>query len=442
MLNREKVETLRRFAALYASIEQEDTVLKYLSIIFIKFASETGFGMGGGEDFSAYTKVMKCFTGSEKIFPDQYVSLVVNRLSEKLRTDMHFLHFSFNSTVLSWLFRNIDVKNLPGWKLSELTGEDKKAELRDVADAVNVLSSMYYGSNRLGTAYNVLYNISSKILNVSKDDVFADLVAGQGISTFLITNGEAKEYHLADIVSYNALLILSALYSVNEMSISRRALESSEIQSEIADKMFMDPPVAGAVLSEKADIDGVVVRETTGASILRMVESLKKNGIGVITTSGKTLVGTTPALTEIKHRLINHHLLKAVITLPPCWVGTSIKTNLLVISKEENEGVVFIDASASKVVGMIGDELLNADGVLIVPEIIKALINKATTNISRFVSYSDINGVNLTPIAYLESNKTVDSTSLHDVDVRLAQVYVEMATIISEMQQNNQRKDL
>ena len=73
---------------------------------------------------------------------------------------------------------------------------------------------------------NVLYNISSKILNVSKDDVFADLVAGQGISTFLITNGEAKEYHLADIVSYNALLILSALYSVKKLNLSWNAVKS------------------------------------------------------------------------------------------------------------------------------------------------------------------------------------------------------------------------
>lgn len=434
MLNREKIENLRRFAALYASIEQENTVLKYLSIIFIKFASETGLGMAGEDDFSAYTKVMKCFSGSEKIFPDQAVSLVVDRISEKLKIDMQFLHFSFNSTVLSWLFQNIDYNNLPGWNLSELSGENKKAELRDVTDAVNVLSSMYYGSNRLGTAYNVLYNISSEILNVSKDDVFADLVAGQGISTFLITNGEAKEYYLADIASYNALHILAALYGVNEINISNRALESSEIRPKIADKMFMDPPVGGATFSEKTNIDGIEVRETTGASILRMIESLKANGIGVITTSGKTLVGTTPALIEIKQRLINHHLLKAVITLPPCWVGTSIKTNLLVISKEENEGVVFIDASASKIVGMIGDELVDADGVLIVPEIVKALKNKAGTNFSRFVSYSDINDVNLTPIAYLENKKVVDSTSLNVVDERLSQVYDEMAKIISEMQ--------
>ncbi len=434
MLNREKIENLRRFAALYASIEQENTVLKYLSIIFIKFVSETGLGMIGGEDFSAYTKVMKCFSGSEKFFPDQDVSLVVDRVSEKLNIDMRFLHFSFNSTVLSWLFQNIDYNNLPGWNLSDLSGEDKKAELKDVTDAVNVLSSMYYGSNRLGAAYNVLYSISSKILNVSNDDVFADLVAGQGISTFLITNGEAKEYHLSDITSYNALLILSALYGVNEIKISKRALESSEIQTELADKMFMDPPVAGATLSEKTDIDGIEVRETTGASILRMVESLKENGIGVITTSGKTLVGTTPSLTEIKQRLIKQHLLKAVITLPPCWVGTSIKTNLLVISKEENEGVVFVDASASKIVGMIGDELVDADGALIIPEIIKALKNKIETSISRFVSYTDINEVNLTPIAYLDNRKIVDSTSLHDIDERIAQVYGEMATIISEMQ--------
>ena len=434
MLDREKIENLRRFAALYASIEQKNTVLKYLSIIFIKFASETGLGMAGGDDFSAYTKVMKCFSGAEKIFPDQAVSLVVDRISANLKTDMQFLHFSFNSTVLSWLFQNIDYSNLPGWNLSELSGENKKAELRDVTDAVNVLSSMYYGSNRLGTAYNVLYNISAEILNVSKDDVFADLVAGQGISTFLITNGEAKEYYLEDIASYNALQILAALYGVNEINISKRALESSEIRPEIADKMFMDPPVAGATLSEKTDIDGIEVRETTGASILRMVESLKGNGIGVITTSGKTLVGTTPALIEIKQRLINHHLLKAVITLPPCWVGTSIKTNLLVISKEENEGVVFIDASASKIAGIIGDELVDADGVLIVPEIVEAIKNKAETNCSRFVSYSDINNVNLTPIAYLENKKDVDSASLNDIDERLSLVYDEMATIISEIQ--------
>ena len=83
---------------------------------------------------------------------------------------------------------------------------------------------------------------------------------------------------------------------------------------------------------------------------------------------------------------------------------------------------------------MIGDELVDADGVLIVPEIVKALKNKAGTNFSRFVSYSDINDVNLTPIAYLENKTVVDSTSLNVVDERLSQVYDEMAKIISEMQ--------
>lgn len=432
MLTRAKIEVLRRFAALYASIDQTDTVLKYLSIIYIKYAAETGIGLSDGDDFAAYTKVMRCFTDFVS-YPEQEVKLIVDRISEKTGRDMSFLIFSLNGTVLSWLFQNIEYKSLPGWNLSELNEEGRKAELRDITEAVNTLSSMYFGYNRIGAAYSVVYSIASKILAVTKTDTFADFVAGQGVSTFLITNGEAKEYVLSDTAPSNTILILAALYGINAIRVERMALESSAFQQNLADKIFMDPPVSGVSLSEKTDIDGIEVRETTCASILRVIESLKENGIGIITTSGKTLVGTTGAITEIKQRLLEQHLLKAVITLPPCWVGSSVKTNLLVISKENNEGVVFVDTSVSKVVGITGDDLVGSEGQMMVPEIIKAVQTKSETNISRFVSYKDIKDVNITPVAYLSSPKSDDSTSVTDIDKRLSQVYAELERIISDM---------
>lgn len=432
MLTREKIEVLRRFAALYASIDQKDTVLKYLSIIYIKYVAETGIGMSGGDDFVAYTKVMKCFADFVS-YPEQEMKLIVDRISEKTGRDMNFLLFSVNGTVLSWLFKNIEYKSLPGWNLSESNEEERKAELRDITEAVNVLSSMYFGYNRIGAAYSVVYSIASKILDVKKADTFADFVAGQGVSTFLITNGEAREYVLSDTSPSDTILILAALYGINAISVERRPLESSAFQQNLADKIFMDPPVSGVSLSEKTDIDGIEVRETTSASILRVVESLKENGIGIITAPGKTLVGTTGAITEIKQRLLEQHLLKAVLTLPPCWVGSSVKTNLLVISKENNDGVVFVDASVSKVVGITGDSLIGSEGQMMIPEIIKALKTKSETEISRFVSYKDIKDVNITPVAYLVSPKSEDSASVSDIDNRLSQVYVELARIISDM---------
>lgn len=432
MLTRAKIEVLRRFAALYASIDQTDTVLKYLSIIYIKYAAETGIGLSDGDDFAAYTKVMRCFTDFVS-YPEQEVKLIVDRISEKTGRDMSFLIFSLNGTVLSWLFQNIDYKSLPGWNLSELNEEGRKAELRDITEAVNALSSMYFGYNRIGAAYSVVYSIASKILAVTKTDTFADFVAGQGVSTFLITNGEAKEYVLSDTAPSNTILILAALYGINAIRVERMALESSAFQQNLADKIFMDPPVSGASLSEKTDIDGIEVRETTSASILRVIESLKENGIGIITTSGKTLVGTTGAITGIKQRLLEQHLLKAVITLPPCWVGSSVKTNLLVISKEDNEGVVFVDASVSKVVGITGDGLVGSEGQMMIPEIIRIVQTKSETKISKFVSYKDIKDVNITPVAYLSSPKSDDSTSVTDIDKRLSQVYAELERIISDM---------
>ena len=432
MLTRAKIEVLRRFAALYASIDQTDTVLKYLSIIYIKYAAETGIGLSDGDDFAAYTKVMRCFTDFVS-YPEQDGKLIVDRISEKTGRDMSFLIFSLNGTVLSWLFQNIDYKSLPGWNLSELNEEGRKAELRDITEAVNALSSMYFGYNRIGAAYSVVYSIASKILAVTKTDTFADFVAGQGVSTFLITNGEAKEYVLSDTAPSNTILILAALYGINAIRVERMALESSAFQQNLADKIFMDPPVSGASLSEKTDIDGIEVRETTSASILRVIESLKENGIGIITTSGKTLVGTTGAITGIKQRLLEQHLLKAVITLPPCWVGSSVKTNLLVISKEDNEGVVFVDASVSKVVGITGDGLVGSEGQMMIPEIIRIVQTKSETKISKFVSYKDIKDVNITPVAYLSSPKSDDSTSVTDIDKRLSQVYAELERIISDM---------
>lgn len=433
MLTTKKRDALRRFASLYASIAQEDTILKYLSIIFIKYASETGVGMTGAEDYVAYSKVMKCFSGTGD-FPESEVNLVVERLCDKTGQDLHFLLFSFNSTVLSWLLQNVEYENLPGWNLSGLEGASRKAELRDVSDSVNLLSSMYIGSNRLGAALGAIYVLASSILNVSHADTFADLVAGQGISTFLITNGNAGKYYLSDAASVDAIRILAALYEVDEIEIAQRALEAPGLPGEMADKMFMDPPVAGAPLSAKIDINGIVVRDTTSASILRMIDALRPNGVGVVTTTGKTLVGTTPSLVEIKQRLLDQHLLKAVITLPPCWVGTSVKTNLLVISKEDNDGVVFIDASVSRLDGYLGKALIDTEKEMVIPKIIQALQDRADTSFSRFVPYGEITGVNLTPVAYIDRPQEEDLPSVHDIDDRLSQVYTEMAKIIGVMQ--------
>ena len=433
MLTKEKRDALRRFASLYASIAQKDTILKYLSIIFIKYASETGVGMTGAEDYVAYSKVMKCFSGAGD-FPESEVNLVVERLCEKTGQNLNFILFSFNSTVLSWLLQNVEYENLPGWNLSGLEGDARKAELRDVSDSVNLLSSMYFGSNRLGAALDAIYVIASSILNVSPADTFADLVAGQGISTFLITNGNAGNYYLSDVASVDAIRILAALYEVDEIEITQRALEAPGLPGEMADKMFMDPPVAGVPLSAKTDINGIVVRDTTSASILRMIDALRPNGVGVVTTTGKTLVGTTQPLVEIKQRLLDQHLLKAVITLPPCWVGTSVKTNLLVISKEDNDGVVFIDASASKPYGYFGEDLIDSDKEMVIPKICQALQDRADTRFSRFVPYGEITGVNLTPVAYIDRPQEEDLPSVHDIDDRLSQVYMEMAKIIGAMQ--------
>ena len=433
MLTREKITNLRRFASVYASIDQRDTVLRYLSLIYIKYVAETGIGMAGGEDFSAYAKVMKCFSNAEN-FPEAEVRLIADRLSAKSGRDMHFLLLFFTQTTLSWLFMNVEYKELPGWNLSELEGDERKEELKDITTAVNILLSMYFGISRIGTAYNVVYDLASEILGVSKDDTFGDLVAGQGVSTFLITNGEAGKYVLSDATSYDAVLILAALYGLEGIEVLNKPLEESDYPALMVDKMFMDPPFGGVALSEKVVIDGVEVKETTSASILRMISCLNPNGIGIVTTAGKTLVGTTPALVEIKRRLMDQHLLKAVITLPPCWVGSGVKTSLLVISKEENDGVVFVDASVSKVTGYFGDSLTSPDGELLVPEIIRVLKEKAKTSISRFVPYDDIDGVNLTPIAYLGQPTTTDTASLQDIDKRLTHVYAEISEIARSMQ--------
>lgn len=423
---------LRRFAALFASNEINYPVNCYLWIITLKYGADKGIGMTDISDFEKYNKVSKFFLDPEQYeYPENEIVFVESRLSRYVGEEYALFQKGIHRFIYSDFLNNIDIEYIPGWNLSNFDGEPRETELMRIVESVNILSSMYYSRRFLSATAYALYNLASNLLDVKSRDSFVDYVAGNGISTFAITKGAAREYLLADIRYNPSAMLFSVLFGVKNIHVRKRDLGSSEIEFNIADKIFMDPPLGGGNLSEEFSLDNITTKDVTGCCILRAATSLKDNGLAVIATTGSYLTGTSVQVQKVREYIIEKHLLSAVISLPGSWYGSNVKTNLIVLSKNDNQEVTFIDASEYKI-NQAHDEYIEENGEIVTGEIARIFKNRANSSISNVVSYSDINIDTIAPTYYIKPVETF-SLSVDEIDRELQNTYARIETLIKEL---------
>lgn len=100
------------------------------------------------------------------------------------------------------------------------------------------------------------------------------------------------------------------------------------------------------------------------AFLLHMIKSLKNGGtLGVVMPHGVLFRGSSEG--KIRASLIKQGYLKAIIGLPSnLFYGTSIPACIMIFSKEQNEKVIFIDASSCYEKGKNQNTLTGIDKIL------------------------------------------------------------------------------
>lgn len=431
MLNKRTRDELRRIGALFPNVVESETSLEsYLCFITLKYVAIKGLGMKDVSEFSSYNKVAMFFTNPTAIgYPAKDIELIIKNLEKITGENLNVIRFRFSEQSFAFFINNIDFSLIPGWNLGMLNGEQKEIELHDVVAATNYLSVMYYSRYSANSASLALYSLASTLLYVSSDEVFADYVAGRGISTFEITKGKAKKYILYDIVKKNSIILFSILFDIKDFKINIRSLESEVYEENVADKIFMEPPLGLVALSQEFSCDDLSTKDAGGMSIIRAVKALRNNGIAVIAVTGSYL--TSAKFLSIREFLMKENLLNAVISLPASWYNSTVKTNLLILSKTNNKEVIFIDASNYKI-DLEKDIYINEEGVNISPRINEIIQEKKISAISNIVPYVNVNLDSFSPMLYLNPEPQND-ISKEEIKARLATTYEEIARIIKQL---------
>ena len=92
---------------------------------------------------------------------------------------------------------------------------------------------------------------------------------------------------------------------------------------------------------------GVTTKDVDVLSFYKAFYSARKDGSVVLAVPGKFLFSTAKAYVELRNRITKQGL-RAVISLPPLWQGTSIGTNLIYIDKSYQGDIEFVNATNMK----------------------------------------------------------------------------------------------
>ena len=196
------------------------------------------------------------------------------------------------------------------------------------------------------------------------------------------------------------------------------------------DKIFVDAPL-GMMLkkteeNEHSDSSSAVISRTINDYL-----SDQKDSLAVLTMPPSTLF-QSKRVAILRKELIEKGFVKAVVALPPMWRGTIVGTNLLVISREFNDNIVFINAANASVsskarqIDISGESLLPADKIDLIVDainnkrVIEGFSNVICADVIRELDY------NLVPLNYIPAKEEQVTITLAEIDAQLEKLYRQL----------------
>lgn len=282
------------------------------------------------------------------------------------------------------------------------------------------------------TTRNDLSRIAKELLNVTSDDKFLDFVAGTGLSTLEITRNTNPTIFTVDknsgIAAVSAMLYI--MYGYDKFTVKCADSLAESVDGVRSNKIFVDSPIAVRV--ERSETNGY--SDAALAVIDKILHNyLENDGIAVMTASSSTLFQSKKAAAGLREELVQLKCLKAVIALPPLWIGSNVGTNLIVIQKHTENNPVFIDAvEASKSYKPEKIRAWAAD-VIIPDDLVEKIVSvvEHPVDIEGFSHVSNGNeiaakGFNLIPANYITKPEEEDNITLAEIDAQLKELYTQL----------------
>lgn len=283
------------------------------------------------------------------------------------------------------------------------------------------------------TTRSSLSKLAGQILNVKPEDVFCDFASGVGLSTIEITQNAMPRIVNADLnnASVAISVMLYIMYGYRNFKIFNENCLVKRIDGLCGNKVFVDGPIASKLEktqdNEYTDSSLAIINK-----VMHDYLSDDEKSLAVITLPSSPLFVTKKQAVALRKEMLTKGMLKAVVALPPMWRGTAVGTNILVISREKNKDILFVNAQETqatareRVADVTGEVLLPQDRINLIAQ---TVLNPETIEgFSKVVSYEEVQNkeYSLIPASYVDVFKEEDDVTLEEIDNQLAKLYSQL----------------
>lgn len=441
--NKEKFEKISGLeASLNRAFFTKNTVYSTIRLLFLKYITDNFIGATTKEDFQDYALVQKMLAardvegGPNALYPILSIvdrcygfdKILLGSINEYAK-ELFGLDTSWNRKTASLVeFKAI----MDALSEIDLTENDEKTNGKELVK--ELLSQLQLRSlgNRMFSDFvsrKEVAELARKILQVQDNEHYFDFTAGSGTTTLSIVgdkNCVITNYDL-NRESLSVLAMLCVMSGYKEINIKCVDSFRDCIEPVVADKVFVDAPIGLKV----EDPFTLQKKESTIVAIEKVISSLSDNGLGLITVNSGLLFGTGKAQKEAKRNLIDNSYLKAVVALPISFFGTVVSINLLVLSKEKKENIIFVNAGGkafSQYLTKLNarDFTIEQEGIDLIADIVNSA--KEVDEISVIVKNEEVvsKEYNLMPITYVKEKVEDDLITIEEIDSELKDLYAKL----------------
>ena len=337
---------------------------------------------------------------------DWYSNRIISE-NEKLEQllDIYKAKENSNQTIKNFILKELEVKKEDN--ISIILNSIKNTSIEVIIE--NIQSSI----EKKEVTPDSISNLCAKLLDINEKDSLVDFFSGT--CNFLYTassNYKAENYIAVD--KNKNIEVLSAIK--NEILGKQLLKDKLKIYNQdifnlpktfsftkgFCDMIYLTRNFESAYLTSYAKKKKKSFVDKNSYIMHCIISNLEKHGIMIFCLPQG--IGTTRPFIDIRNYLIENKLLKAVISMPKnLYAYTSISTNLVIISKEENDYVMFINAESISTEIKRNLRILNEKDI----KNIYNLYKNENGKLSKKIALSEIKKANLdfTPARYLESLK-------------------------------------
>lgn len=341
------------------AIPLENIIPAVIRIVFVKYAADNYLFSETKEDMKIYANIHKSIANKDIDALLENAAPMLEMIDGKInangilsRSVIGLQNDLLGKQYVKNPYSEETAQRLLGF-LCSLNFDDDSADKEAFSNyLVNFIYGMSTRSGKYGGEYyssKSINELARRLIKISDNDYYRDFACGCGLSDMCITEGKGIHQSLSDmneeLVQLAIMLHIMRGYDMDKIRFAVCDVFEMPSNEERYSKIFSDFPF-GIKLNKQTQ----GYRDGTVYAIHKMMDELKEGGTAVITCPPSILTRTDKETTLFRKELLTKKLLKSVITLPPVMIGTLINVNLLILSKENNDLVLLIDASKNDVI--------------------------------------------------------------------------------------------